>query len=148
MPIHEETTTSSRELHEHREPMGDGHHLMRDHSNPHLDTSDHAAITSLMATLTDPRRYNRVRRLFSPFPVLTNQSHAYLSLLSIEAYLQDIERVSSREALTLSQLIDTMCTSHTQVRHYIHHASHQLLVGMSRIPGPTALEQAIRTQRL
>ena len=94
MPSQQEAASTGDQLRVHGEPVGDDSNSLRNNSNTYPDASNYPAITSLASALTNPRRYNRVRRIFSPFPILTNQLHAYLSLLSVEAYLQDVERIS------------------------------------------------------
>ena len=55
MSSHEEIAPARGELREHRESMGLGGHHVRDHSHTYPDMSDTTEITSLAATLTDPR---------------------------------------------------------------------------------------------
>ena len=65
-----------------------------DHLDPPPDAS--TAFEELTPYLTNPRRYNRVRRIFSPFPVLTHTFHAYLLVLSVDTYLQDLDHLAQQ----------------------------------------------------
>ena len=80
--------------------------------------------------------------------MLTHQFHAYLFILSIKQYLNDLERLVGKDTVDAVQLITLIHQNHQQICHYTIHASHQLLVGIMHVLRIIALENAITTRQL
>ena len=106
------------------------------------------AFEELSTYLTNPHCYNRIRRIYSPFPVLSPIFHAYLSVSSVDVYLQDLERLAQQRDISIPQLRSLIRTTNQQMRHYLSHASQQMLTGLTHPTSIRPLIGAISTRRL
>ena len=90
----------------------------------------------------------RAHRFFSPFPILTAQLNTYYSLCAMETYLDELQERSALSGLTVEELIQHVRYANISMRHYVEHAEHQLLVGLSCPSVPQYIANAIRAPYL
>ena len=105
MPNKQEIAETGRELGHHHESMGFHGDTLWDPNITNMDLNNSATVAGLAMKLSDPRHFNQIHCLFSPFPILTAQFHMYLSILAIEEYLGDIDQLLHWDSLSLPQLI-------------------------------------------
>ena len=103
---------------------------------------------SLSTVLRSPGHYMRAHRFFSPFPIMTAQLNAYYSLCAMETYLGELNERSTRDDVTVAELAQHVRYTNISMRHYIDHAEHQLLVGLSCPTVPQYIVNAIRAPYL
>ena len=97
----------------------------------------------LSMVLRSPQHYMRAHQFFSPFPILTAQLNAYYSLCAMETYLDELQERSTFADLTVEELVQYIRYANISMRHYIDHAEHQLLVGLSCPSVPQYIANAI-----
>ena len=80
-----------------QECMGSFPSAHKNHNCLDLTPTNKSAFAPLTPHLTSPSRYNYIRYLYSPFPMMSHIFHAYLSVLFIEASMGKVERMMEWE---------------------------------------------------
>ena len=86
----------------------------------------------------------RAHRFFSPFPMMTAQLNAYLSVCAIGTYLDDLAHKSQYTDVTLGEVQQYVREAYHGIRHYTAHAENQLLIGLSMPSTAVDISNGIR----
>ena len=107
-----------------------------------------SSLAPLTGVLKAPTYYMHVHHFYSPFPMMTTQLNAYLSVCAIGTYLNDLVHKAQYEDITVGEIQQYVREAYHSIRHYTSHAEHQLLVGLSMPSTPVDISNGIRQQHL
>ena len=99
----------------------------------HFSMMSHTASTlaPFAGVLKSSQYYMHAHRLYSPFPMMTSQLNAYLSVCAIGTFLDELAHKAQYTDISVGKLQQYVCKANHGIKHYMAHTEHQLLIGLS-----------------
>ena len=117
----------------HRRSEGDPIFPPATRISHHFSAMSHStsSLGPLAGVLKTPNYYMCAHWFYSPFPMMTSQLNAYLSICVIGTYLDDLAHKAQYEDVTVGEIQQYIHEAYHGIKHYMSHAEHQLLVSLS-----------------
>ena len=80
--------------------------------------------------------------------MMTAQLNAYLSVCAIGTYLDDLMHKAQYDNVSIGEIQQYVHEAYHGIQHYMSHAEHQLLTGLSMPSTPVDIASGIRQRHL